>query len=142
MSGSEDVRHGDPAFAGDDRITHEPVVEEERPSPLPGGGRDGDALRRPFPWAVAGVVLAFAVAAAVAGVAVGAVYVIPFVVVAALVLGFIVSHREYARRQPDSDRAPIPTVDFAPDTPLGATDEKSDAERQAHSDPEPSTGRR
>ena len=142
MSPSDEVRHGDPAFAGDDRITHEPGVEEERASPLPGGDRDGDALRRPFPWAVMGIALAFAVAAAVAGLAAGAEYVIPFVVVAALVIGFVVSHWLYTRNRPDSDSTPIPNVDFDSDTPLGATTEQSDAERQAHADPEPSTGQR
>ena len=140
MPAPDEERHGDPAFAGDDRITHEPVVEEERPSPLPGG--DGDGLRRPFPWAVMGIALAFAVAAVVAGIAAGGAYVIPFVVVAALVIGFVVSHRAYARSRPDSDSAAIPNVDFDAETPLGASAEQSDAERQAHADPEPSTGRR
>ncbi|HVE69657.1 MAG TPA: hypothetical protein VNB64_13865 [Solirubrobacteraceae bacterium] len=142
MSTSDEVRYGDPAFAGDDRITHEPVVEEERASPLPGGDREGGALRRPFPWAVMGIALAFAVAAVVAGIDAGGEYVIPFVVVAALVIGFVVSHWLYTRNRPDSDSDPIPNLNFDADTPLGATSEQSDAEHQAHADPEPSTGRR
>jgi hypothetical protein len=116
---SEQGRRGDPAFAGDDRITHEPVVEAERPSPVP---------QRPFPWAVAGVVLAFAVAAVAAGVAAGAAYVIPFVVIGAIAVAFVVGNREVARRRADDHRDPIPTVDFDPESELGATDESSDAE--------------
>ena len=58
---SQDQPVGDPAFAGDERITHEPVVEEERASALP-----ASPARRPFPWAIAAVVVAFAVAAVVA----------------------------------------------------------------------------
>lgn len=136
---SRDTPQGDPAFAGDDRITHEPVVEEERASPLPGG--EG-GLRRPFPWAVMGVVLAFAVAAVLAGIAAGAEYVIPFVVIAAIVVGFLVSHRALSRNRTGDSNDPIPSVDFDSQTPLGASDEQSDAERQAHADPEPSTGQR
>jgi hypothetical protein len=130
---SEPNRQGDPAFAGDDRITHEPVVEEARQSPLPD---------RPFPWAVAGVALAFAVAAIVSGIAAGAVYAIPFVLVAAIVIGFVVTHRGVSRNLSDDSDEPIPNLNFDSETPLGATAEQSDAERQAHSDPEPSTGQR
>jgi hypothetical protein len=130
---SQPERRGDPAFAGDDRITHEPVVEEERESPLPS---------RPFSWAVAGVVLAFAIAAVVAGVAAGAVYVIPFAVLGAIAVGFVVSHRQISRNRRDDSSDPIPNLDFEADTPLGATDESSDAERQAHADPGGSTGQR
>ena len=128
----------DPAFAGDERITHEPVVEEERPSPLPSGER----LRRPFPWAVAGVAGAFAVTAVVAGVLAGGAYTIPFAVVAALAIGSVVFHWLVARNRSDDSDDPVPTLSFDADTPLGATDEQSDAQRAAHADPGPSTGRR
>src|SRR5688500_386231 len=134
---SRDAPQGDPAFAGDDRITHEPIVEEQRQSPLP----DADGLRRPFPWAVAGVALAFGVAAVVSALAAGAVYAIPFVVIAAIVIGFVVSHRQLSRNRSDDADDPIPNVDFDAQTPLGATDEQSDAEGEAHADPERSTGR-
>jgi hypothetical protein len=138
VSGSEAGRQGDPAFTGDDRITHEPVVEEERASPLP----DAEGLRRPFPFAVVAVAVAFAVAALVSGLAAGAAYAIPFAVVAAIVIGFVVTNRQLSRNRSDDSDDPIPNVNFDAETPLGATGEQSDAERQAHADPEPSTGQR
>jgi hypothetical protein len=129
----EQGRRGDPAFEGDERITHEPVVEEERQSPAPSG---------PFPWAVAGVALAFAIAAVAAGVAAGAAYVIPFAVIGAIAVGFVVMQRQLSRNRSDDSDDPIPNIDFDQETELGATDEQSDAEGQAHADPERSTGQR
>jgi heme A synthase len=89
-----DTRRGDPAFAGDDRITHEPVVEEERESPLP----DGETVRSPFPWAIGLVALAFVAAGVVAGAAAGWAYTIPFAVVGVLVFGFALTQRKLDRK--------------------------------------------
>jgi hypothetical protein len=83
---------GDPAFAGSDAITHEPVVEEERAELA-----HPERLRGPFPWAVGAMVVAFVALAVLAGVAVGAQYAIPFVVLGALILGFVLFHRAVAR---------------------------------------------
>jgi Flp pilus assembly protein TadB len=95
---------GDPAFRGSGAITHEPVIEDERASPLPGA----DNLRRPFPWAVAATLLVFAGVAVVAGLAVGWQYAIPFVVLAALILVFLAFNR--AHRLTDDDS--VPRLDF------------------------------
>ncbi len=62
MGSPEETPRGDPAFAGDDRLTHEPVVEEERVAPVPGD----DDPRRPFPWGMAITALALSIAAIVA----------------------------------------------------------------------------
>jgi hypothetical protein len=91
---SADTRRGDPAFAGDDRITHEPVVEEQRESPLP----DGEALSSPFPWAIGLVALTFVVAGVLAGAAAGWAYTIPFAVVGVLVFGFALTQRKLDRK--------------------------------------------
>ena len=57
-------------------------------------------------------------------------------------IGFVVTQRALSRNRSDDSDDPIPNVNFDAETPLGATAEQSDAERQAHADPEPSTGRR
>lgn len=93
MSSSSETR-GDPAFEGSDAITHEPVVEEERASPLP----DPDSLRHPFPWAVGAVVVALAVAAVIAGAAAGWLFAIPILIVDAIVLAFAVTGHRVAER--------------------------------------------
>jgi hypothetical protein len=95
---------GDPAFRGSGAITHEPVIEDERPSPLP----DSENLRRPFPWAVGATLLAIAVVAVVAGVAVGWQYMIPFAVLAVLILAFLAFNRAHRLTSDDS----VPRVDF------------------------------
>jgi hypothetical protein len=94
-----DTRQGDPAYAGDDRITHEPVVEERRESPLP----DGESLRRPFPWAVGFVALAFVAAGVLAGAAAGWSYTIPFAVVGVLVFGWALTQRTLDRKVQGSE---------------------------------------
>lgn len=149
MAASEQPR-GDPSFQGDERITHEPVVEQERESPLP----EREVLRRPFPWAVTAVVLAFAGTATVAVVAAGGSYVIPFLVVAGLTVGFVVTHWLLSRRSTarypegraqdlaaaDSEDS-VPSMGFDERTALGASSEQSESERAAHADPNQSTGR-
>ncbi len=61
MVSPDQTPRGDPAFADDDRLTHEPVVEEERGATVPGD----DDPRRPFPWALAITALALSIAAIV-----------------------------------------------------------------------------
>jgi Flp pilus assembly protein TadB len=95
---------GDPAFRGSRAITHEPVIEEERPSPLP----DARSLKRPFPWALGATFLAIAAVAVVAGLSVGWQYAIPFAVLAGLILFFVGFHR--AQRLTSSES--VPRLDF------------------------------
>jgi len=118
---------GDPAFRGSSAITHEPVVEEERASPVP----DSRSLRRPLPLALTATLLAIAGLAVVAGVAVGWQYVIPFAVLAGLVLFFFGFHRA---QEAAGATESIPHLGF---------DEQSEpAEGGAHEDTESSSGRR
>jgi hypothetical protein len=105
------TRRGDPAFAGDDRITHEPVVEEDRPSPLP----DPESLRRPFPWAIVAVVLGFAACAVVAGSSAGWAFGVPFGVVAVLAGAFFGTHWSMGRAHPADSRDSVPKVRFDED---------------------------
>ena len=108
---ASETRQGDPAFAGDDRITHEPVVEEQRLSPLPGG----DGGPRPFPVGATVVALAFAVAAVVAGIAAGGSYTVPFLVLAGLIVGFALLHRAIAAGRSGGSDDPVPNIDFDPE---------------------------
>jgi hypothetical protein len=151
MASTDADRRGDPAFAGDDRITHEPVIEQDRESPVP----DSDTLRRPFPWAVIATVLVVLGVAIVAGASVGWQYAIPFAVLGALIGVFLGVHRAQGRmatvdypegRAEDAAAAdaenPVPHLGFDEETQLGASSEQSDAERAAHADVERSPGRR
>jgi hypothetical protein len=102
----ETRRAGDPAFAGSSAITHEPVVEEDRPTIA-----DNEGLRRPFPWIVVFTFAAIAGLALVAGLAAGWAYAIPFVVVAALVAAFIGALRGRRTAPADSESA-VPSIDL------------------------------
>ena len=99
---------GDPAFQGDDRITHEPVVEEER-SEL----ARPDRARRPTTWVIVGAAVGLVALAIVAGAAAGWAYSIPFGVVAILGLVFAVLYRGAgeANRRADGDAA-VPDTTF------------------------------
>jgi hypothetical protein len=147
----EDEPVGDPAFRRSSTITHEPVIEEERESPLP----DPAVATRPVPRAVTLVALASLATAVIAGASAGWEYTIPFALLAALLLGFAMTHWALGRRATaerpaggaedaaarDADN-PLPHFGFDDETALGASAEQAGAEGQAHADMERGPGRR
>jgi hypothetical protein len=131
---------GDPAFREDTQLTHEPIREEERgraADGTPGGGPD---LRNPQTWLWPGVAVVIVGLGVVAGATAGWAYMIPFVVLGALIAVFFGSHGAITRwRRSDS----IPHFDFGEraeepeQEPVGA-----DSSHQPHADPRRGPGRR
>jgi hypothetical protein len=94
-------RAGDPAFQGSDAITHEPVVEEQRPSPSVGP-------RRAMTKILLGALVVLVALAVLAGATAGWAYTIPFAIVAALMVMFVAVH---SRPRDDQDST-VPNVGF------------------------------
>jgi hypothetical protein len=98
---SDQRRAGDPAFQGSDAITHEPVVEEQRPPPSLGP-------RRAMTKVLLGALVVLVALAVLAGATAGWAYMIPFAIVAALLVMFVAAHSH--RR--DDRGSTVPNVAF------------------------------